>query len=268
MNTHNPSAMADTGQAVLEISNIKKNYGAVKALKGVSFTVNRGEVVGLVGDNGAGKSTLVKILAGAVQPSSGTTAIEGRKVEFHGPGEARDAGVECVYQDLALVEEFDVASNFFLGRELYYGGLLAPLGIARKREMRRRSFEAVKKLGIKIPSIETSNISDMSGGQRQAVAIARSAFWQGKLLLLDEPTAALGVAETAEVNALIQDLQAAGEVGIILISHNMKQVQQLCDKAVVLQQGHHVATLSNPDQNDLVAYITGAKPPQRELVFG
>lgn len=263
---NNSVAMASARQTVLEVLKIKKNYGAVRALKGVSFTVGRGEVVGLVGDNGAGKSTLVKILAGAVQPSSGTISMEGEVVEFRGPGEARDAGVECVYQDLALVEEFDVASNFFLGRELYYGGILAPLGIARKREMRRRSFEAVKKLGIKIPTIETSNISDMSGGQRQAVAIARGAFWQGKLLLLDEPTAALGVAETAEVNSLIRDLSISGEVGIILISHNMKQIQQLCDKAVVLQQGHHVATLDKPEQNELVAYITGAKPPQKELM--
>lgn len=252
------AAAPPSSQPVLRIQEIRKSYGHVTALKGVSFEIQRGEIVALVGDNGAGKSTLVKIISGVIQPESGRVFLDDEEVTFQNPREARKHGVETVYQDLALVDDFDLASNFFLGRELYYGGLLGFLRISRTAEMRRRAAEAVRKLGIKVPGIESSLIRDMSGGQRQACAIARAAFWQGKLLVLDEPTAALGVAETKEVNRMIEDLASAREVGVLLISHNMAQVSQLCQKAVVLRQGQHVATLNQPNPAELVGQITGA----------
>ena len=246
---------------VLLVDGISKRFGAIQALQDVSMSISRGQIVGLVGDNGAGKSTLVKIIAGVHQATSGRVLLDGEPVAFTSPAEARDAGIETVYQHLALVDNLDVAANFYLGRELFRGRLLRWLGAIDKAEMRRRSREAIDDLHVRIPGEATRLVRDMSGGQRQAVAIARSAFWKTRLLLLDEPTAALGVEETAEVERLIHEMRDGEGVPMLIISHDMPQIVRLCDEVVVLRQGRKVAHLSGEDTTapEIVAYLTGAK---------
>jgi len=248
---------------ILEIDRVTKSFGAIEALKGVSFNVARGEIVGLVGDNGAGKSTLVKIISGVHAPTSGEIRVEGQRAEFTSPADARRAGIETVYQDLALCDNLDVASNFFLGRELVMGGPARLLGFLRLHEMRHLASEAIRGLHIRIPGLADNLIGDMSGGQRQAVAIARAAFWKRKLLLLDEPTAALGVKESGEVLRVILDMASQG-LPMVIVSHNMQEVWAICDRIVVLRQGVHVVTLAKADSTpeEVVAYITGAIAPQ------
>ena len=189
-------------QPLLSVQHLSKNYGAVEALKDVSFELRRGEVVGLVGDNGAGKSTLVKCVAGVLTPSSGEIHLEGTQHEFGSPADALAAGVETVYQDLALVEMFDMTDNLFLGRELVRGGVLKPFGFLRKREMAKAARHAVAQLPARFPDLDAP-IDTMSGGQRQVVAISKASFWGRRLLLLDEPTAALGVQESAGVLEMV-----------------------------------------------------------------
>jgi ABC-type sugar transport system ATPase subunit len=240
----------------LEARNISKRFGAIEALRGVSLTVGRGEIVGLVGDNGAGKSTLVRILSGVHRQTDGELLLEGRPIRFASPLHARDEGIETVHQTLQLVEEFDVAENFYLGRELSRFG---PLRVSRGREMRERAEKAINDLGIVIPGGARRSVRSMSGGQRQAVAIARGAFWSSKLLLLDEPTAALGVRESGHVEDLVDRLGHESGAGIVLITHNMDQVRRLCDRVVVLRQGVKVAELgSGFDITEVVGLITGA----------
>lgn len=242
-------------QPALEVRDVSKNFGAVQALKSVSFDITPGKITGLVGDNGAGKSTMVKVLSGVHAPSSGTLLLEGEPTVFANPGEARTAKIETVFQTLELVEEFDVAENFYMGQELTRFG---PLKVRRTAEMRKEAATAVGKLGINIPGGVTRRVRTMSGGQRQAVAIARAAFWSSKVLLLDEPTAALGVRETAQVLSLIETLRDQG-AAILLISHNMKDVERLCDDVVVLRQGRKSGHLSGDfTGQDCVSYITGA----------
>lgn len=241
--------------AVLQIKDVSKNFGAVQALKSVSFDVRAGQITGLVGDNGAGKSTMVKVLSGVHAPSSGTLILDGQPTQFANPGEAREAQIETVFQTLELVEEFDVAENFYMGKEITY---LGPLKVNRTSAMRRQAAVAVGELGINIPGGVTRKVRTMSGGQRQAVAIARAAFWSSKVLLLDEPTAALGVRETAQVLEVIEALRDKG-AAILLISHNMKDVERLCDDVVVLRQGRRSGYLSGDfNGQDCVSYITGA----------
>jgi len=244
-----------TSQPALEVKDVSKNFGAVQALKSVSFDITAGKITGLVGDNGAGKSTMVKVLSGVHAPSSGTLLLEGQPTVFANPREARNAKIETVFQTLELVEEFDVAENFYMGQELTRFG---PLKVRRTAEMRKEAALAVGELGINIPGGVTRRVRTMSGGQRQAVAIARAAFWSSKVLLLDEPTAALGVRETAQVLELIETLRDQG-AAILLISHNMKDVERLCDEVVVLRQGRKSGHLSGDfTGQDCVSYITGA----------
>ena len=252
---------------VLRIQQVSRAFGPIQALRAVTFDIARGEIVGLVGDNGAGKSTLVKILSGVLRPDSGEIYLNGQRALFDGPHDARLNGIETVYQDLALVEAFDVASNFFLGRELYHGGLLRPLRVARTAEMRRQSRDAVRALGLTIPGLFASPIGRMSGGQRQAVAMARAAFWRGQLLLLDEPTAALGVRESREVLRVIDGLAHNQGLSVLLVSHNMEHISELCERVVVLRQGRAVAILPgpHPDPREIVGYITGAHAAQPGL---
>lgn len=261
------AAVARDGEVVLRVDRVRKSYGAVRALRGASFQVRAGEILGLVGDNGAGKSTLLKVLSGVIVPDAGTISLEGTPVRFHNPAAARALGVETMYQDLALVEGFDVTSNFFLGRELYRGGLLRPLRIARRTEMRQQAAAALEDLGIRIPGFYRSTVGEMSGGQRQAVALARAAFWRGKVLLLDEPTAALGVRETREVLRVIADLAHHHRLAVVLVSHDMQQVEDLCHRVLVLRQGRMVAQLesSATDLEEIVGHITGARPAQPGL---
>jgi len=246
---------------VLSVENITKHFGAVEALKGVTFSVERGEVVALVGDNGAGKSTLVKIISGVYQPSGGAFYLNDTPCIFPNPAAAMAAGIETVYQHLALIEQLDVADNIYLGRELWRGGALGKLfGWMDRATMRRETAQALSGLHIKIPA-PTLPVRMMSGGQRQAVAIGRALLWGRELLILDEPTAALGVEETEQVLEMIEKLRTERGISFLVISHNMQDVYRIADKIVVLRQGRHVKTLNKSETSpqDIVAYITGAK---------
>lgn len=246
---------------LLRLDNITKHFGAVQALKGISLNIFPGEVVALVGDNGAGKSTLVKIVSGVHEASSGNIYVHETPQHFTRPADARDAGIETVYQDLALIEQLDVAGNVFLGREQISGGWLGRLvGLLNFGSMRQDTAQQLAELHIKIPE-PTYPVRNMSGGQRQAVAIGRAVMWGRELLILDEPTAALGVEETEQVLSLIEKLRDANGLTFFVISHNMQDVYRIADKIVVLRQGTHVATLKKVETSpeEIVAYITGAK---------
>jgi ABC-type sugar transport system ATPase subunit len=245
---------------LLSVQEVSKNYGAVEALTGVSFELRRGEVVGLVGDNGAGKSTLVKCIAGVLRPSAGEIHLEGTKHEFGSPADALAAGVETVYQDLALVEMFDLTANLFLGRELVRPGWLQPFGFLRKREMEIAAREAVAQLPARFPDLDAP-IDNMSGGQRQVVAISKAAFWGRRLLLLDEPTAALGVQESAGVLEMISHTAGRSDMAIVVVAHNLLHLFSVCTRVLVLRRGSLVADLKADETTaeEVVAYITGAR---------
>lgn len=246
---------------VLEVVNVSKTYGHVTALRGVSFAVHAGEVVGLVGDNGAGKSTMVNIIAGAIRPSSGAVRVDGAETSFASALDARNAGIEAVYQDLALSLDLDIWENIFLGRETLRPGLLGRLGLLDKRAMQRRAADELGRTAIRIGSIRT-RCRALSGGQRQAVAVARGLIWGSKLLLMDEPTAALGVEQQAKVGELIAAVRARG-IPVVLVSHNMPQVHALCDRIVVLFQGRKIADrpAAGTTIEDTIASITGREVP-------
>ena len=243
---------------VLQTQGLTKHYGGVQALSGANFTLHAGEHVAIMGDNGAGKSTFVRQITGVEAPTAGKIIFDGREVNFAGPLDAREAGIEAVFQNLALADDLDVPSNLFLGREKILVNL-GPFSILDRRAMRRATEEALVKTAVKIPNL-SNTIRNMSGGQRQCVAIARTATFASKLIIMDEPTAALGVQETAQVENIIRTLKAAGEP-LILISHNMRQVFDLVDRIVVFRRGRIVASLrcEETDGQDVVAYITGAK---------
>jgi len=254
-----PVTVAGTEAPLLVVDHLSKEFGAVKALQDVSFSVNAGEVVGLVGDNGAGKSTLVTIVAGVQHPTSGHVFLDGKPLDVATPAEARDAGIESVYQELALIEMFDMATNFFLGREILQKGIRQRLGVLNRRDMRRRAREKVSEIPAKFPNFDAA-VETMSGGQRQIVALAKAAFWGGRLLLLDEPTAALGVQESAGVLDMINEL-AGEDRAMIVIAHNLQHVWSVCTRILVLRRGYLVADLNKADTSaeEVVAYITGAR---------
>jgi simple sugar transport system ATP-binding protein len=259
--TSQTAAAADTTMSeapVIEARNITKYYGSLVALDNVSLTVRPREIVGLVGDNGAGKSTLVKVLAGAHAPSSGELLVDGEPCTFHSPLEARRLGIETVYQDLALSTELTVAENMFLGRELRRKGLLGRLGAVDKRGMAETSAKRLDELGIRIRSTKVA-CRTLSGGQRQAIAVARAIAWGSRLVLLDEPTAALGVEQQQHVGELVEHVRTAG-TSVLLISHNMPQIHALCDRIIVLYRGEVIADLTKADVTvqDIVMWITGA----------
>ena len=246
---------------LLALREVTKSFGAVQALKGVSFDIFPGEIVALVGDNGAGKSTLVKILSGVHKQTTGELLLDGNAAHFASPSEAMAAGVETVYQDLALIEQLDVADNVFLGRERYYGGAAGKFfGLLNRKRMRAETASALSELHIKIPK-PTLGVRRMSGGQRQAVAIGRGITWGRKILLLDEPTAALGVEESEQVLRLVERVNRERKMTFLIISHNMQDVHCLADRIIVLRQGSHHATLRKEDvtPQDIVSYITGAR---------
>ncbi|HWA81025.1 MAG TPA: ATP-binding cassette domain-containing protein [Acetobacteraceae bacterium] len=249
---------AHSAAPVLEVVRISKSFGPIHALTDVSLTVNPGEVIGLVGDNGAGKSTLVNIIAGALRPSSGRLRMAGHEVRFASALEARMAGIETVYQDLALALDLPIWANIFLGRERVRPGLLGRFGLLDKRGMRRRAEEELGRTAIRVGSVRTP-CRALSGGQRQAVAVSRGLIWGSRLLLMDEPTAALGVAQQAKVGELIASVRARG-IPVILVSHNMPQVHALCDRIVVLFRGRKVADRAARTMTieDIIALITGA----------
>ena len=238
------------GEPVLSLRAVSKNFGAVSALTDIELDVHAGEVVALVGDNGAGKSTLVKILAGVHQPTSGEIRFQGREVSLDSPSAALDLGIATVFQDLALCENLDVVANIFLGREL------APYHLDEVA-MEVRAWTLLNELAARIPSVRIP-IASLSGGQRQTVAIARSLLLEPKLIMLDEPTAALGVAQTAEVLNLIERVRAKG-LGVIVISHNMEDVRAVADRIVVLRLGRNNGVFTPDASNaELVGAITGA----------
>ena len=243
---------APARDSVLSLTGVNKRFGAVQALTDVSLDVKSGEVVALVGDNGAGKSTLVKIISGVYQPDGGRIVFDGREVEVGGPAEAQALGIATVFQDLALCDNLDVVANLFLGQEKSSGSVLNEV------EMEQESWRLLRTLSAKIPSVRIP-IASLSGGQRQTVAIARSLVGKPKVVMLDEPTAALGVAQTAEVLNLVERLRETG-LGVILISHNMADVQAVADRIVVLRLGRNAADFKVEEAStaQLVAAITGA----------
>ena len=245
---------------VLKTESLTKHYGGVHALMDASFSLRKGEHVAIMGDNGAGKSTFVRQLTGVEQPTSGKILFYGKDVNFKGPLEARNAGIESVFQTLALADDLDVPSNLFLGREIFKFKF-GPFSILDKKAMRDETMKALQRTAVKIPNL-SSRIRNMSGGQRQCVAIARTATFASKLIIMDEPTAALGVAETAQVENIVRTLKANGEP-LILISHNMRQVFDLADRIVVFRRGRIVANLNKAKSSgeEVVQYITGAKQP-------
>lgn len=245
----------------IEVQSVAKSFGAIQAIDDVSFAIRRGEVVAVVGDNGAGKSTLVKILAGVCRPDRGRLLIDGFPVVFSGPREAREAGIEAVYQDLALVDTMRVAQNVFLGREPRRAGLLGSLG--RMLDFKRMTHETEKllaELQIRVPGLSSKPVRRMSGGQRQGVAIARGVYWGSRLLILDEPTAALGAIQTAEVEELIRRTRETG-LSIIVISHNLEQVFRVADRIIVLRLGRKVldAAINNLTGERVIEFMTGLR---------
>ncbi len=243
---------------ILKTEGLTKYYGGLHALDNANFELRSGEHVAIMGDNGAGKSTFVRQITGVEQRTRGKIIFNGQEVHFKGPLEAREAGIETVFQNLALADDLDVPSNLFLGREKIWLNL-GPFSILDFKGMKAATEAALKRTAVKIPNL-ANTIRNMSGGQRQCVAIARTATFASKLIIMDEPTAALGVQETAQVENIIRTLKSNGEP-VILISHNMRQVFDLVDRIVVFRRGRIVANLkkSQTTGEEVVAYITGAK---------
>ncbi len=241
---------------LLELEGISKAFGPVEALTDVRFDVFPGEVVALVGDNGAGKSTLIKAIAGIHPVDSGTFRFEGNVVHIHNPVEARTLGISTVYQDLALCDNLDVVANLFLGRET--GPIPGPIGFTDESSMEMHALAVLRRLSVKIPNVRTP-VAMLSGGQRQSVAVARAVLWKSKVVLLDEPTAALGVAQTKEVLDLVRRLRDGGH-GVVIISHNLVDVFQVADRITVLRLGRFVGTYDakTTDRETIVGLMTGA----------
>ncbi len=253
--------IGNPGDIILETRDLTKHYGGVHALEGANFILRKGEHVAIMGDNGAGKSTFVRQITGVEQRTRGEIIFDGHPVHFDGPLDARKAGIETVFQTLALADDLDVPDNLFLGRELTRWNWLGPFRVLDYKAMREATLAGLEKTAVKIPNIRNT-IRNMSGGQRQCVAIARTATFHSKLTIMDEPTAALGVQETAQVENIIRGLKEQGEP-LILISHNMRQVFDLVDRVVVFRRGRICANLDIRNEDitgeDVVSYITGAK---------
>jgi len=245
-------------QPVLEARGVSKRFGNVVALKEVDFEAYGGEITALIGDNGAGKSTLIKVISGVIAPDAGTVRLHGKPMMFHSPREARDAGIETAYQDLALAPDLDIAANLFLAREILRPGLLGRLDIFDRRAMRKRAEEHLRDFGIKVHSIN-QRVDTLSGGQRQSIAVARTVLWGSAVIIMDEPTAALGVAQTALVLELVRKVRAAG-AAVIFISHNLPQVFEVANCIHVMRHGQHVGTMDprSTTMDQAVSLMTGA----------
>jgi simple sugar transport system ATP-binding protein len=253
-----PPSSSHDGPVLLEAREIHKHFGRVVALRGAGFELRHGEVHALVGDNGAGKSTLIKILSGVFQPDGGEVLIEGAPVTVEGPREARALGIETVYQDLALADHLDAAANLFLGREELLPPPLSWLGFLDKKTMRRRAAEEIRRLKIGIASVEQPVLT-LSGGQRQAVAVARAIAWGTRIVIMDEPTAALGVRESSMVLELIQNVRDHG-LAVIMVSHNLPEVFAVADRITVMRLGRTITTRARDETSleAIVAMMTGA----------
>jgi fructose transport system ATP-binding protein len=250
---------------ILQAKGLVKTFGRVVGLDGVDLSLNRGEVLAVIGDNGAGKSTLIKCLSGALAPDAGTIEVDGQPVHFKRPQDAREAGIETVYQTLAVAPALDIASNLFLAREIRRKGLLGSIfRMLDNSEMRQQAQEHIKRLGISTLQNINQTVETLSGGQRQAVAVARAGVFGSMVAILDEPTAALGVRETGQVLKLVRDLRDQG-LGVIFISHNMPNVFEVADRIHIQRLGAcaGVITPKSHSMEDAVAIMTGAKklPP-------
>ena len=243
-------------QPLVQMNNISKHFGGVRSLEDVSIDLYPGEVVGLLGHNGAGKSTLIKVLSGAYSADAGQVLIEGKEVKIPTPRAAQDLGIETIYQTLALADNLDVPANIFLGRELLRGGQLDEDG------MELEARKVLERLKVKIPNLKLP-VFNFSGGQRQCIAISRAIFFKAKVLIMDEPTAALGMQETAQVNELIMTLKQEG-VGIFLISHDMHDIFDLCDRLTVMKGGRVVGSVRTSDvtQDEVLEMIIAGKLPR------
>jgi simple sugar transport system ATP-binding protein len=247
----------------LELNGIDLHYGFVRALDQIDFQVGQGEVVALLGDNGAGKSTLLKVMSGAHRPTTGTIRVRGEETVFHAPSDATTSGIEMVYQDLALVDAQDIATNLNIGREILRKGPLGWVGFVDHKAQRRRSEAELDELGVRTAAM-TRPVEMLSGGQRQVVALARSATRvsgdRKGVLLLDEPTAALGYEQTRQVQALIRRMAEQG-IAIVLVTHNLPLATDVADRIVVLNRGRKVADVAtaDTDNDQLVGWITGAR---------
>ncbi|HTD54748.1 MAG TPA: ATP-binding cassette domain-containing protein [Silvibacterium sp.] len=253
---------------LVEVQDVWKSFGEVTALRGASMWANRGELTAIVGDNGAGKSTLIKCISGIHVPDQGSIQIAGTAVTYRGPEQARHHGIETVYQDLALVDDLAVYQNVFLHREPTWG--FGPVRFLARRTMEERTRTLFAELNVSVPSV-SGKVRGLSGGQRQAVAIARGVMWGRELVIMDEPTAALGIRETAKVEILIRELVTRG-IGIIIISHNLEQVMRLSTRIWVMRRGQVVGGIRTDQarKEDVVAMITGLQedigrrtPPMR-----
>ncbi len=259
--------MTDQTQVpALELSGIEMHYGYVRALSSIDVTVGPGEVVGLLGDNGAGKSTLLKVMSGAHRPSEGTIRVRGETVDFSAPSDAAAAGIQMVYQDLALVDPQDISINLNIGREILRRGPLGWLGFVDRKAMRKRSETELDRLGVRTAPM-TRPVEMLSGGQRQVVALARSAIRvsgeSNGVLLLDEPTAALGYEQTKQVEALIRRMADQG-IAIVLVTHNLPLCYEVAHRVVILNRGSKVADIAigETEPEHIVGWITGARPSQ------
>src|SRR3954454_16777364 len=263
--TSSPASAVEVPRPVIEARGITKRYAALTALQGVDLAINAGEVVGLVGDNGAGKSTLIKILSGAIHPTSGELLVDGVLTSMQSPLEARRMGIETVYQDLALAPDLTVAENLFIGRELKRHGALGLIGVLDRRRMNAQAKKELDRLKIRIDSV-ADRADALSGGQRQAIAVARAVAWGRRVILMDEPTAALGVEEQEKVAHLIETVRSGG-TPVLLVSHNIPQVHEICDRIVVLFRGRVVANLDTKSVSieDVVMWITGAAIRLQEI---
>jgi D-xylose transport system ATP-binding protein len=248
---------------------VSKRFGAVEALVDVDFEVSAGEVVALVGDNGAGKSTLIKAISGVQPADEGSFWFEGEPVEVHTPGDAYALGIATVYQDLALCDNLDVVANLFLGSEVFVHGPGGAVRVLDEITMEQRTLKLLASLSVTTLRSVRTEVGSLSGGQRQAVAIARSLLGEPKLVILDEPTAALGITQTEQVLALIERLRQRG-LAVVVISHNLANVFHVADRIVVLRLGRRAATFDrrSTTQQDVVAAITGAKMLRPELLLG
>jgi ABC-type sugar transport system ATPase subunit len=242
-----PTGTAGDPADVLRVEHISKRFGTVTALRDVNIRLAKGEVLGLIGDNGAGKSTLMKIICGFHQPDTGRILLDGEEVSFKSVDHARSLGIDTVYQDLALINELSVYHNMFLNREPVRFGLL------NNRKMRSLAREHLDDMGVNIPSVEVE-VAKLSGGQRQAIAVARSVYSRSKILLLDEPLAAMGAKEGVQILDLVRDLKSRGEVSIMIIAHNYAQVLEVCDRVNLLQHGN--ITYDEPTAQTSVKELT------------
>jgi len=252
----------DVKVRALTAEHVSRSFGAVAALSDASISVRSGEVVGLVGDNGAGKSTLIKILSGGLPPNSGRILLDGQEVEMRRPADALEAGIETVYQDLALVDTMSAFENVYLGREpIATNPLYRLLRFVDDRDMRAQTRKVLDSLNVKVPSINAT-VKSMSGGQRQCLAIARAILWGRRIVILDEPTAALGVQESEQVLDVIRRLKDHN-VGVIMVTHNMQQVVDVVDRVTVMRLGRTIANrvVAESSAEEIVGLITGAVPP-------